>query len=151
MSKMLRYTEEQAAEHQRRVKSSNVLPEPVQKKATPQKPVKSGAAMQNLLETQIRLAGLADGCESEYKFHLTRRWRFDICWPAKKLALEIDGGNRMAVIGKNGTPFAVGRHTQDADMEKLNEAAVLGYVVMRFSPTMVKSGAAIAVISRAHR
>ena len=40
MSNTLRWTEEQLAEHKRRIKTPCVLPEPIQKKTTPQKPVK---------------------------------------------------------------------------------------------------------------
>ena len=28
----------------------------------------------------------------EYKFHPTRRWRFDLAWPDKKVAVEVQGG-----------------------------------------------------------
>lgn len=78
----------------------------------------------------------------EYEFHTDRKWRFDFCWPDQKLAVEIDGGNRVATIIK-GKAVAVGRHTQDADYSKLNAATLAGYQVLRFTPTMVKSGEAI--------
>lgn len=29
---------------------------------------------------------------SEYKFHESRRWRFDYAWPDHKIALEVEGG-----------------------------------------------------------
>ena len=29
--------------------------------------------------------------EREFRFHPTRRWRFDFAWPDKKVAVEIDG------------------------------------------------------------
>ena len=116
--------------------------------ATSPKPKRhnDGKATHNLLLAQIKLAKLPEPV-CEYKFHPTRRWRFDLCWADKKLAVEIDGGNRMATMHK-GNPVAIGRHTKDADLEKLNEAAALSYRVLRFSPAMVRSGAAIAVISR---
>ena len=28
----------------------------------------------------------------EYKFHDTRRWRFDMAWPRLKIAAEVEGG-----------------------------------------------------------
>lgn len=40
---------------------------------------------------------------AEYRFHETRKWRFDHAWPDRKLALEIDGG-----VWQNGG----GRHNR---------------------------------------
>jgi hypothetical protein len=64
---------------------------------------------------------------TEHKFHPTRLWRMDYAWPEYKLALEIEGG---AFIG--------GRHTSGmgfvADMVKYNEAASLGWIVLRCQP-----------------
>lgn len=61
----------------------------------------------------------------EYKFHATRKWRFDFADPENKVAVEIDGG-----------VFAGGRHTRGvgfrADCEKINAAAVLGWRVLRY-------------------
>lgn len=64
---------------------------------------------------------------SEYKFHPDRKWRFDYCFPNQKLAIEIEGG-----------VWIKGRHTRGSgfvkDMEKYNNAAVLGYRLLRFQP-----------------
>lgn len=59
-----------------------------------------------------------------YRFHPTRRWRFDFAWPARRVACEIDGGQWRA---------GGGRHNGDPDREKLNTAAALGWRVLRFS------------------
>lgn len=63
----------------------------------------------------------------EYRFAIQRRWRFDYCWPAQKLAVEIEGG-----------AFSGGRHTSGVgfrnDIEKYNTAARLGWTVLRFLP-----------------
>ncbi len=73
------------------------------------------------------LNNILPGWVAEYKFHPTRRWRFDFCNPLHKMAVEIDGA-----VWSNG------RHTRGSgfikDMEKLNAAAVLGYSVLRFTP-----------------
>jgi very-short-patch-repair endonuclease len=66
---------------------------------------------------------------AEFKFHPTRRWRFDFAIPRYKLAIEIDGG-QWALHG--------GRHMTDADREKQNAAAVLGWRVMHFSPQQLE-------------
>lgn len=60
----------------------------------------------------------------EYKFHPTRKWRFDFAWPSQRLALEIDGrGRHQTVVGVR------------ADCEKNNEAIRLGWRVLRVPAT----------------
>jgi very-short-patch-repair endonuclease len=63
----------------------------------------------------------------EFKFHPTRKWRFDYAWPALKIALEVEGGI-----------WTGGRHTRGAgfkkDMEKYNAAAVMGWRIIRCEP-----------------
>lgn len=62
---------------------------------------------------------------TEYQFDSTgRAWRFDLCWPAARLAAEVDGGQRSP---------GGGRHNTDGDREKLNAAACQGWRVLRFS------------------
>lgn len=64
---------------------------------------------------------------SEFYFHPKRRWRFDYCCPELKIAVEIEGG-----------AFSQGRHTRGVgfikDMEKYNNATLLGYKLLRFTP-----------------
>ena len=80
---------------------------------------------------------------TEYRFHDQRKWRADLCWPNDwpKLIVEIEGG-----------AWTQGRHTRGAgfiaDMEKYNEAAIMGYRLLRFTPAQVKSGEALTVIER---
>lgn len=63
----------------------------------------------------------------EYKFCETRKWRFDYALPDEKIAIEIEGG-----------VYSYGRHTRGCgyikDMEKYNEAALLGWKVLRYTP-----------------
>lgn len=77
----------------------------------------------------------------EFKFHPVRKWRFDFCFPAQMLAIEIEGG----IWG--------GRHTRgggfSADCEKYNHATLLGWRLMRFTPDMVKSGEAVQMVKEA--
>jgi len=79
---------------------------------------------------------------TEYKFHPDRDWRFDFCWPAYKLAVEVEGGT-----------FTGGRHTRgtgfEGDCEKYNEAALLGFRVLRFTAAMIEDGRAIGMIQKA--
>lgn len=64
--------------------------------------------------------------ETEYVFHPTRLWRFDFAWPARKLAVEIEGGQ-----------WGGGRHTTgsglQSDCEKINAAQLLGWMVLRYT------------------
>jgi len=68
---------------------------------------------------------------AEYRFHPKRRWRFDFAWPRVKIAVEIDGG-----------AYTRGRHTRgkgfEADCEKINAAALMGWRVFRFTPQMLE-------------
>jgi len=75
----------------------------------------------------------------EYRFHDTRRWRVDYCWPEYKLAVEIEGG-----------VWTYGRHNRasgfEKDREKYNELALAGYHLLRFTPQEVQSGEAAITV-----
>ena len=79
--------------------------------------------------------------EQEFKFHPTRKWRADFHLKDKKILVEVEGG-----IWSNG------RHTRGkgylGDLEKYNEATMMGYQVIRFSTEQVKSGKAIEQIEK---
>lgn len=63
----------------------------------------------------------------EFRFHVSRRWRFDLAWPKRGVALEIQGGI-----------WTQGRHSRGAAMlaewEKLNTAAGLGWRILYCQP-----------------
>jgi len=67
------------------------------------------------------------GFETEYSFHPIRRWRFDYAWPTHKVALEVEGG--IWTRGAHGRPTGIVR-----DIEKYNEAARLGWLILRVEP-----------------
>lgn len=77
--------------------------------------------------------------EREYKFHPVRKWRFDFAIPECKLAIEVEGGS-----------YTIGRHQTaigfEKDLEKYNSAARLGWLLLRYTTSMVKNGVAIAEI-----
>ena len=79
---------------------------------------------------------------TEYKFHPVRKWRFDYCWPDIKLAVEFEGGT-----------FIGGGHTRGViygqNCEKYNEAAIMGYMVLRFTAPQVRSCEAYETFDRA--
>lgn len=98
---------------------------------------KVGSEAEEALALQLRAMRI--DYVREYRFHDERRWRFDFAMPAKKIAVEIEGG-----IWSNG------RHTRgkgfEQDLEKYQAALVDGWSVYRCSPSMVKSGDALRTI-----
>ena len=68
----------------------------------------------------------------EYRFHPTRKWRFDFAWPEARVAVEVEGGT-----------WDRGRHTRGAgyagDCAKYNAAVMSGWRVLRFTSDMLYS------------
>lgn len=67
---------------------------------------------------------------AEYRFHPQRRWRFDWCFEAARVAVEVEGGVWVAGRHNRGSGF-------EADLEKYNQAAALGWRVFRATPGML--------------
>lgn len=71
-----------------------------------------------------------------------RKFRYDLAWPAKNLALEVQGG-----------VFSGGRHTRGygytADCEKLNLTVLNGWRMLWVTPAHIRSGQAIRWIEQA--
>jgi hypothetical protein len=80
--------------------------------------------------------------EIEYRFDPRRRWRFDYAWPERRIALEVEGGAWLR-----------GRHNRARgfikDLEKYNEALLLGWRVLRVTPQEVQSGSVFDLLKRA--
>lgn len=79
---------------------------------------------------------------AEFRFHDSRKWRFDWAWPDARVALEIDGG-----------AYTGGRHTRgagfEADIDKMSEAAALGWRIVRTLPKHLGSGVTLDRLRRA--
>lgn len=77
-----------------------------------------------------RLAPEVPAATPEHRFAPPRRWRFDRSWPARRLAVELEGG-----------VWSGGRHTRPAgyesDCEKYNAACAEGWRVLRFTAKML--------------
>jgi hypothetical protein len=77
---------------------------------------------------------------SEFKFHPTRRWRFDFAWiPIKSrewgteaVAIEVQGG-----VWNGGGHVTGAGYTKDC--EKLNEAQILGWRVLYLTSSMIRN------------
>lgn len=80
----------------------------------------------------------------EYQFAKPRRWRADFAWIPQRVMVEIDGGRWMP---------GGGRHGGDADKEKVNTAGAMGWIVLHFSPTMLRDdpGMCLDFVRRALR
>ena len=83
---------------------------------------------------------LKQECVKEYRFHPKRKWRFDYAFPAVKLALEVEGG-----------VWTRGRHTRPKgflnDVEKYNTATLLGWRVLRTTPTELYTNSTLNMLN----
>jgi hypothetical protein len=78
----------------------------------------------------------------EHRFDTVRKWRYDYAWPARKVALEVEGG-----------VWTGGRHTRGSgflrDLEKYNAAALAGWTVLKCTPSTLCSAATVEMVKRA--
>jgi len=99
------------------------------------------STLEDLLLFQLKTAKLPQP-EREYRFHPSRKWRFDLAWVAPRVACEIEGGI-----------WSGGRHIRgkgfENDAKKYNAAVLLGWRVLRFSPAMIRSGQALETLEQA--
>lgn len=84
-------------------------------------------AFQEGMEGWCRSAGFPNPV-FEHRFHADRKWRFDIAFPDRKVAVEIHGGL-----------FRFGHHSRGKgfldDREKMGEAQRLGWKVLEVAPS----------------
>ena len=103
----------------------------------------TASPLELLLDAQIEAAGLPEPVP-EYPFarNIGRRWRFDRAWPRQMVAAEVEGG-----------VYAAGRHVRgkgfEADAEKYNAAAAMGWRVFRFTAGMLDRDEAIPILREA--
>ena len=97
--------------------------------------------LEDQFEYQVQLLKLPTPVK-EYRFHPTRKWRFDFAWLDAMVAVEVEGAT-----------WSGGRHTTgsgfESDCIKYSEANLLGWHVYRFTGTMVSDGRAIDYLVRA--
>lgn len=73
-----------------------------------------------------RLRSINIEFQEEYKFHPTRRWRFDFALIKEKIAIECEGGVWVGGRHNRGSGFV-------KDVEKYNTATSIGWRVFRFT------------------
>mgnify|MGYP001564135983 CR=1 FL=1 len=100
------------------------------------------AAWRDRRETVLYVGGYCYIWRPEYQFAALRKWRFDWAEVARLVAIEVDGGQYK----KGG-----GRHGGDDDREKLNQAAAMGWRLIRFSAAQLRRDPAgcVDVVRRA--
>ena len=86
--------------------------------------------LEDIMAQAIEDAGLP-APQRQYRFHVTRKWRFDFAWPAQRLAVEVDGG--QFVMGRHGRGGAL-----NAESEKLEAALLLGWRVYKVPTKWVR-------------
>lgn len=86
----------------------------------------------------INTLGVDSGMTREYMFHETRKWRLDFAWPAKKIAIEVQGGLWLGKSGGHTSGWGRAR-----DMEKMNAATVRGWKVLEIAGEHLKNGQAL--------
>lgn len=136
----LRWTDEQLDRYRKKHGRPNTNPPPPGKKPKLRLTRERDDAVADYL-AQLKLAGLAFP-EFEYRFHPVRKWRADFAWPDLKILAEYEGG-----VYTNGA-HTRGKH-YESDCEKYNEAALAGFVVLRFTVNMIRSGLALEQTERA--
>ena len=100
----------------------------------------------------IQLGGELDAPAPEFRFHPTRQWKFDRAWEYHKVAVEVEGGvygkkircqvcgtlvRGIKADGSFGRAMTIagghrGFERFMSDKEKYNDAAMLGWTVLRF-------------------
>jgi very-short-patch-repair endonuclease len=91
---------------------------------------------QRFLEAWGRLFRTLPRPVMQHKFHPSRKWRWDFCWPEEKLAVEIQGGSFVAG-GHNRAP------QQQKDYEKQRAAVALGWRVLPYNTIDMKDPEAV--------
>lgn len=82
-----------------------------------------------------------DAIIPEFRFHPTRKWRFDFALPELKVAIEFDG-----LFG--GTAHR-SINMVAKDSEKINEAQLHGWIVVRCNTINLRDGTGYDAIERA--
>jgi len=113
------------AEYKRLAKAGKV-----RTKTKPHRPKKrTGELPEAIKQMNLILAAEGRPFEREYIFHPKRKWRFDFAYPQYMIAIEYEG-----VFGEGKSRHTtVGGYTKDTT--KYNEAAKLGWIVLRYTAT----------------
>ena len=62
----------------------------------------------------------------EFRFHATRKWRFDFAWERERVAVEMEGGVFTGGAHNRGRQYTM-------DCRKYNSATAAGWRVLRYT------------------
>ena len=115
------------------------------------------SAAETLLAVQLEQAGIP--FEREYRFAPPRRWRADFAVGHAFQVFDAEDGDRAIgvhpaiLVEIDGGGFIAGRHSRglgmEHDCEKASAAAILGYRVIRVTPSQVEDGRALEWVQQA--
>lgn len=94
----------------------------------------------------LERAGLGRGLVREFYFHPHRNWRFDLAYPQRLVAVEIEG---RAGRYSGGVDHHTSWEGFENDCCKYSEAAVLGWTVLRCTLDMMDDGRMVDLVGRA--
>ena len=89
----------------------------------------------------LRVLGMPEPAR-EYRFDDKRKFRFDFCWVAERLAVEIEGG--IFIRGRHVRPTSFSK-----DCFKYSYATLLGWRVIRLTSIMLRNGEAEQLLDMA--
>ncbi len=98
--------------------------------------------MSPVVEMELQLKALRVPYEVEYRFHPRRKWRLDFAIPVNKIGVEVHGGIWIRGHHTRGKGF-------EDDREKMNEAVLLGWLVLEVTPRQIRNGQAFRWLERA--
>lgn len=100
-------------------------------------------APENALVFQLRAAKIG-GWKRHVKWHPTRQFHWDFYFPELRLAVEVEGGQSVPGGGHHQRTGGY-----EHDCSKYNEAALMGFTLLRFTSKQVFDGTALRYVERA--
>lgn len=94
-----------------------------------------------LLLEHLAAAGLPAPVR-EHQFVADRRWRFDLAWPERLVAVELEGGVWIRGAHTRGKGY-------EKDLAKYNRASLLGWTLIRMTPRQALRPDAVEMIRAA--
>lgn len=138
----MRWTEAMTKEYEERMKrlKEQAKPKVQTTKGKPGRPIKTDKPhVSAILLAEVKHHRIPEP-QSEYQF-CKRKWRFDFAWPQEKIALEIEGG--IWINGRHNRGYGF-----EKDMEKYNEAQIMGWTILRYSTGQIRDGLYLADLKR---
>lgn len=98
--------------------------------------------------THLKMAKLPQPA-CEFRFHETRRWRFDFAFPAQMIAIEYQGLNWKPKKGQDNNSGHQSIDGLRRDCAKFTEASLAGWRLILITAETVNNGQAVEWVRRA--